>query len=184
MVPIAGQIRKEQAERLGLEHLKYYDEALQFPDGNATPNGDPDWIIAQGRKMYEDLSAETTGFIHYMLDNGLMDLMAKKGKAGGGYCTYITGHNAPFIFSNFNGTSGDIDVLTHEVGHAFQVYLSKNQPTVEYYWPTSDAAEIHSMSMEFFTYPSWICFQWQGRTLPVFAYTGVCVVLTLWCGSG
>ncbi len=153
VVPIAGQIRQEQAGRLGLDHLKYYDEALQFPDGNATPNGDPDWIIAQGRKMYEDLSAETTGFIHYMLDNGLMDLVAKKGKAGGGYCTYITGHNAPFIFSNFNGTSGDIDVLTHEVGHAFQVYLSKDQPTVEYYWPTSDAAEIHSMSMEFFTYP-------------------------------
>jgi M3 family oligoendopeptidase len=79
--------------------------------------------------------------------------VAKKGKAGGGYCTYISGHRAPFIFSNFNGTSADIDVLTHEVGHAFQVYMSRGFDTPEYYWPTSDGAEIHSMSMEYFAYP-------------------------------
>jgi len=153
VVPLATALRKEQASRLGLDALKYYDEALQFKDGNAAPKGDPDWIINNGKKLYEELSPKTGEFIHYMMDNGLMDLVAKKGKAGGGYCTFITGHGAPFIFSNFNGTSSDIDVLTHEVGHAFQVYLSRNQQTMEYCWPTSDAAEIHSMSMEYFTYP-------------------------------
>ena len=60
---------------------------------------------------------------------------------------------SPFIFSNFNGTSGDIDVLTHEAGHAFQVYSSRNIGIPEYLWPTSESAEIHSMSMEFFTWP-------------------------------
>ena len=59
----------------------------------------------------------------------------------------------PFIFSNFNGTSGDIDVLTHEAGHAFQVYCSKDYQIPEYHWPTYEACEIHSMSMEFFTWP-------------------------------
>ncbi len=153
LVPLASKVREEQAARLGLDALKYYDEALQFPDGNAAPKGDPEWIINNGKKLYESLSPETAEFIHFMMDNGLMDLVAKKGKAGGGYCTYITGYNAPFIFSNFNGTSADIDVLTHEVGHAFQVYLSKHQSAMEYCWPTSDAAEIHSMTMEYFTYP-------------------------------
>jgi M3 family oligoendopeptidase len=152
-VPLAGKIRQEQAARLGLDNLTFYDEAIQFPEGNATPNGNPDWIINNGVKLYEQLSPETSGFIHEMMDKGLMDLVAKKGKAGGGYCTYISGHGAPFIFSNFNGTSADIDVLTHEVGHAFQVYLSRDQRTMEYAWPTSDAAEIHSMTMEYFTYP-------------------------------
>ena len=103
--------------------------------------------------MYSELSDETATFFNFMLDNELMDLVAKKGKAGGGYCTYISGFKAPFIFSNFNGTSADIDVLTHEVGHAFQVYMSRGFETAEYYWPTSDGAEIHSMSMEYFAYP-------------------------------
>ena len=82
-----------------------------------------------------------------------MDLVAKKGKEAGGYCTFIDNYNSPFIFSNFNGTSGDIDVLTHEAGHAFQVYGSRNIGIPEYMWPTSEGAEIHSMSMEFFTWP-------------------------------
>ncbi|HET7627419.1 MAG TPA: M3 family metallopeptidase, partial [Bacillales bacterium] len=77
----------------------------------------------------------------------------KKGKAGGGYCTYLADHQAPFIFSNFNGTSADIDVLTHEGGHAFQTYSSRHLSVPEYQFPTMEAAEIHSMSMEFFAWP-------------------------------
>ena len=114
---------------------------------------DGDSLIENGKKMYTELSDETATFFNFMLDNELMDLVAKKGKAGGGYCTYISGFKSPFIFSNFNGTSADIDVLTHEVGHAFQVYMSRGFETAEYYWPTSDGAEIHSMSMEYFAYP-------------------------------
>lgn len=103
--------------------------------------------------MYDELSKETGEFFRYMNENNLMDLVAKKGKAGGGYCTYIENYKSPYIFSNFNGTSGDIDVLTHEAGHAFQVYSSRHFEIPEYNWPTYEACEIHSMSMEFFTWP-------------------------------
>jgi len=88
-----------------------------------------------------------------MLDRGLMDLETRKGKAGGGYCSYVPAERAPFIFSNFNGTSGDVDVLTHEAGHAFQCYRSRFFELPEYHWPTYEACEIHSMSMEFFAWP-------------------------------
>ena len=88
-----------------------------------------------------------------MTEKNLMDLEAKTGKEAGGYCTFIDNYDSPFIFSNFNGTSGDIDVLTHEAGHAFQVYCSRNIGIPEYMWPTHEACEIHSMSMEFFTWP-------------------------------
>lgn len=88
-----------------------------------------------------------------MTENELMDLVSKKGKQGGGYCTFLNDYKVPFIFSNFNGTSGDIDVLTHEAGHAFQVYESRDFAVPEYNWPTYESAEIHSMSMEFFTWP-------------------------------
>lgn len=153
IVPIATQLRERQSERIGVEKLKYYDEDFNFKTGNAAPKGSSEWIIENGQKMYNELSKETGEFFTFMRQNHLMDLVAKKGKAGGGYCTYIEDYQSPFIFSNFNGTSGDIDVLTHEAGHAFQVYSSRYFEIPEYYWPTYEACEIHSMSMEFFTWP-------------------------------
>jgi M3 family oligoendopeptidase len=153
IVPAASKLRERQRVRLGLEELKYYDERFSFKTGNAKPKGDPEFILNCGREMYNELSTETKEFFNFMIDSQLMDLVSKKGKAGGGYCTYISKYKAPFIFSNFNGTSGDVDVLTHEAGHAFQVYSSRNYEIPEYNFPTYEACEIHSMSMEFFTYP-------------------------------
>ena len=154
IVPVATKLYERQAKRIGVEgEFKFYDEGLNFLTGNATPQGSPEWIVDNGKKMYEELSPETGEFFNYMIDNELMDLVAKKGKESGGYCTFIEDYNSPFIFSNFNGTSGDIDVLTHEAGHAFQVYSSRNIGIPEYLWPTFESCEIHSMSMEFFTWP-------------------------------
>jgi len=153
IVPAATKLRERQRVRLSLDSLKYYDEKFSFNSGNAKPHGNPEFILNCGKKMYSELSPETKEFFDFMVENNLMDLISKKGKAGGGYCTYISKYKAPFIFSNFNGTSGDVDVLTHEAGHAFQVYSSRNYETPEYNFPTYEACEIHSMSMEFFTYP-------------------------------
>lgn len=153
IVPLVVKLRERQAKRLGLDELKYYDEAIEFTTGNAVPKGSPEWIIDNGKKMYEELSPETKEFFDFMIDHDLLDLVNKKGKQAGGYCTYIADHKAPFIFSNFNGTSGDIDVLTHEAGHAFQVFSSRGYEVPEYSFPTYEACEIHSMSMEFFTWP-------------------------------
>ncbi|MEA4902777.1 M3 family oligoendopeptidase [Desulfitobacterium sp.] len=153
IVPVATKLRERQRRRLGLDQLMYYDEKLIFPEGNANPKGTPEWIIENGRRMYSELSPETHEFFNYMLEHELLDLVTQKGKAGGGYCTYISKYQSPFIFSNFNGTSGDVDVLTHEAGHAFQVYCSRNFAVPEYHWPTYESCEIHSMSMEFFAWP-------------------------------
>ncbi len=153
IVPISKELRKRQSQRLGIDDLKYYDINMMFKNGNPTPKGDPDWIVENGTQMYEELSHETAEFFNFMLNSNLMDLVSKKGKVPGGYCTYIENYKAPFIFSNFNGTSHDINVLTHEVGHAFQVFMSRDIETPEYRWPTYEACEIHSMSMEFLTWP-------------------------------
>lgn len=153
LVPIVAELKERQRKRLGLPSLKYYDEPLEFVTGNAAPKGGPDWILKNGKKMFGELSEETKEFFNFMIDRELMDLVSKKGKMSGGYCTYINKYKSPFIFSNFNGTSGDVDVLTHEGGHAFQCYESKDMDVPEYVFPTSEAAEIHSMSMEFLTWP-------------------------------
>jgi M3 family oligoendopeptidase len=153
IVPLATQLRRKQAARLHLPILKYYDEPLKYPAGNPLPKGNLTELISNGLQMYQELAPETDRFFQFMVDQELFDLDARQGKAGGGFCTYINNYLSPFIFANCNGTLGDIDVLTHEAGHAFQVYSSRNYSLPEYIWPTLEACEIHSMSMEFFTWP-------------------------------
>ena len=153
IVPVANEIYEKQRIRLGLDKLRYFDTGYEYENGNAMPKGEPEWILEQGIKMYDELSPETKEFFDFMVEKNLLDLVNKDGKQGGGYCTYINDYKAPFIFSNFNGTSGDIDVLTHEVGHAFQVYQSRHIEIPELAFPTYESCEIHSMSMEFFCWP-------------------------------
>lgn len=154
IVPLAQKLYDEQRARLGIEKLYMYDEELSFPDGNATPIGDKDYMVNCAKEMYEELSKETGEFFNFMVDHGLMDLETRPGKSMGGYCTYISDYNAPFIFSNFNGSSADVDVLTHEAGHAFQAYTAaKHVPLPSLVWSSNDVSEIHSMTMEHFTYP-------------------------------
>lgn len=153
LVPLSEELKERQRRRIGVEKLTYYDEPLEYVTGNANPKGDSGWIIENGKKMYHEMSPETGAFIDFMTERELMDLEAKKGKRSGGYCTVIADYKSPFIFSNFNGTSGDIDVLTHEAGHAFQTFMSMDHKLPEYKFPTLEACEIHSMSMEFLAWP-------------------------------
>ena len=104
--------------------------------------------------MYRELSPETAEFIDFMTESELFDLVSRPGKAPGGYCETIPGYGAPFVFSNFNGTAGDVDVLTHEAGHAFQAWVAAQQGMCqELASPGLESCEIHSMSMEFLTSP-------------------------------
>lgn len=153
VVPLATKLYEAQAKRLGLDHLRYFDEKYEFKSGNPTPKGNADWLVNNAKKMYSELSPETGKFFKFMVDHDLLDLVSRKGKESGGYCTFIDNYKSPFIFSNFNGTSGDVDVLTHEAGHAFQCYCSKDIDISGLVFPTNESAEIHSMSMEFFTWP-------------------------------
>ncbi|MDQ3020559.1 MAG: M3 family oligoendopeptidase [Bacteroidota bacterium] len=153
IVPVAQNIYQNKKQRLGLEQLYYYDSSFNFKSGNPTPKGSPEWIVEKAKKMYEELSSETGKFINLMVDRDLMDLYNREGKSAGGYCSYIANYKSPFIFANMNGTSDDVRVLTHEAGHAFQAYESRNFDIMEYINPTLEACEIHSMSMEFITIP-------------------------------
>jgi M3 family oligoendopeptidase len=154
VVPIVTDLTNRKAKRLGIDSPKSYDLQLSFLSGNPTPKGNRAWQVEKAKKMYDEMSVETSKFFNFMLDHELLDLDSKPGKQAGGYCTYLPDYKAPFIFANFNGTSHDVDVLTHEAGHAFQVYQSR-ELIPEYRWPTMEAAEIHSMSMEFLAWP-WI----------------------------
>lgn len=154
LVPFCQKLCEAQARRLGVEELKFYDEKCIFPDGNAVPAGDDDFMVARAREMYHELSPETGEFIDFMIEHELMDLKNKPGKASTGYMTGLDTYQAPFVFSCFNQTIFDMQVLTHELGHAFAGYMAmRSQPVSDFYSVSTDIAEIHSMSMEQFSYP-------------------------------
>ena len=154
IVPLADSIYREQAGRLGKQYpMNAADNALMFRSGNPRPAGDADAILKQGKKFYEELSPETGVFFNKMLDDQLMDVLSTPGKAGGGYCTSLGDYEMPFIFANFNGTQHDVEVVTHEAGHAFAAYMNRDRIPYSYVWPSMEACEVHSMSMEFFAWP-------------------------------
>ncbi|MBO5993902.1 MAG: M3 family oligoendopeptidase [Firmicutes bacterium] len=154
LVPFCTKLYEAQAKRLKIDKVCAFDEKNIFPDGNAHPIGDDDFMIAEARKMYHEISPETGEFIDFMIDHEMMDLKNKPGKASTGYMTLLPSLKAPFVFSCFNGTIFDMQVLTHELGHAFAGFrAARKQPIQDYYFASTDIAEIHSMSMEQFAYP-------------------------------
>ena len=154
LVPVADSIIREQAKRLGKEYpLSFADAALSFRSGNPRPEGSAEDILRQGDKFYDELSPETSEFFRHMRRDEMMDVLSTEGKQSGGYCTGIPQYETPFIFANFNGTQGDVEVVTHEAGHAFEYWLNRRRVPVDSIWPSIEACEVHSMSMEFFAWP-------------------------------
>ncbi len=154
IVPLVSEIKKRQQLRTSITDAKFYDDSFTFPDGNPIPKGTPEELLAHTKTMYQELSAETGEFINMMFEKDLFDVISRDGKAPGGYCTTIEDHECPFIFSNFNGTAGDVDVLTHEAGHAFAAFVTAREiPYSELRDPSMEGCEVHSMAMEYLTAP-------------------------------
>ena len=151
VVPLAAEIYKRQAARNGFAYpMSFAEAAIEFRDGNPKPAGDADAILEAGRRFYDDLSPETSEFFRLMLDRKLLDVLSTEGKQAGGYCTSLPDYGVPFIFANFNGTQGDVEVVTHEAGHAFADYVNRDRVPMSTVWPGMEGCEVHSMSMEFF----------------------------------
>lgn len=153
VVPLAATLRQRQAARLGVERLCFWDEAVHDPRGNPEPQGDHAWMLAQAQEMFDAMHPDLASFFSMMRDRGLLDLQARDGKSDGGFCTGFPIWGVPFIFGNFNGSKADVEVFTHESGHAFQFYRSGDMELLDYVWPTAESCEVHSMALEFLTWP-------------------------------
>ncbi len=153
VVPLVARLMEQRRRDNGWEHLYFWDEALVDPAGNPKPIGDHDTLIAQAQTMFARMDQRLAGFFAMLNDGGFLDLKNRPGKSGGGFCTSFPTVGMPFIFANFNGTHHDISVFTHEMGHAFQNWESRIQPSLDTLWPTMEAAEINSMGLEFLTHP-------------------------------
>ena len=155
VVPELQKVMAMRAKRTGITHPTFTDLPIIFKDGNPKPIPGYQARMDAARTMYHELSPETAEFIDFMQDNELFDVESRPGKMSGGYMTSLPSYKAPFIFANWNNTSGDVDVLTHECGHAFEGYVAERDPKVpaDLECPGMESAEIHSMAMEFLTAP-------------------------------
>jgi M3 family oligoendopeptidase len=153
VVPLTTELRERQAKSLGIDRVMFWDEGVFNPQGNPKPQGDHDWMIEQATEMFDEMGEGLGEFFGLMDECHLMDLKNRDNKAGGGFCTDFPSFGLPYIFANFNGTKGDVEVFTHEIGHAFQSYCSREQPLADYLFPTYESCEIHSMGLEFLTWP-------------------------------
>lgn len=164
LVPLIAKLKKIQAERIGVDRIKLHDDSIRFKEGNPRPVGSFEDTYKSGVELYREMRPETREFIDFMDKSELFSLVATPGKAAGGYCSFLAEYKAPFIFSNFNGTAGDVDVFTHEGGHAFQAYVAaRTMDTYEAASPTMESCEVHSMSMEFLAWP-WLESFYKERT--------------------
>ena len=155
VVPQLQKVMALRAKRTGIAHPAFTDLPILFRDGNPKPIPGYKARMDAARTMYHELSPETAEFIDFMQDNELFDVESRPGKMSGGYMTSLPSYKAPFIFANWNDTSGDVDVLTHECGHAFEGYVAERDPAIpaDLECPGMESAEIHSMAMEFLTAP-------------------------------
>ncbi len=152
VVPLANKIIAQKAEKLNIDKVYFWDESVFDLQGNPQPHGEHDWMLGQAQQMFDAMHPELGNFFRMMVEGNLLDLKTRPGKAGGGFCTSFPNYDVPYIFANFNGTKGDVEVFTHEMGHAFQYWQSRNLPLIDYLWPTLESCEIHSMSLEFLTW--------------------------------
>jgi M3 family oligoendopeptidase len=153
VVPLVARLLEQRRARFGWDKLRFWDEALIDPAGNPRPAGGHDFLVSHARTMFDEMDPRLGRFFQDMEGGGFLDLRNRPGKSGGGFCTSFPTVGMPFIFANFTGTHHDIGVFTHEMGHAFQNHRSRDLPNVDYLWPTMESAEIHSMSLEFLTWP-------------------------------
>lgn len=153
IVPLAARLAEAQTRNLGLNELHVWDEGVYDTARAPRPPQSVNAVLDAALPAFAAIDPRIGAFARRLAEGSYLDLDAREGKAGGGYCTSFPTAGMPYVFANFNGTTHDVNVLVHETGHAFQCYESRHQPLSDYLWPTFEACEVHSMSMEFFAWP-------------------------------
>jgi M3 family oligoendopeptidase len=153
VVPFAQELVKRHAAQAGFEPPYFWDEAVLGVHKRVAPLGDLDWIMARTCEALAAIDPMLGEFAQVIVERTLFDVENRPGKAIGAYCTQFPTHRIPFVFANFNGSRSDVRTLMHELGHAFQAWRSRDKAALDYMSPTYESAEIHSMSLEFLSWP-------------------------------
>jgi oligoendopeptidase F len=154
VTPAVARVLEHRRERLGLDVLRPWDLAVDpYRATPLRPFENVDEFVGKARRVFDRVDPVLGGQFQTMIDERLLDLDSRKGKAPGGYCETLHFRGRPFIFMNAVGLVDDVMTLLHEAGHAFHAFASHRQPLIWQRHPGSEAAELASMSMELLASP-------------------------------
>lgn len=153
VVPFAHELVRRGGVAAGYDRVQFWDEGSLGTEKRIAPLGDRAWILDRTREALAAIDPKLGSFVDVILDRELLDVENRPGKALGAYCTNFPTRKVPFVFANFNGSRADVRTLMHELGHAFQSYESRDKVAVDYLTPTYESAEIHSMALEYLSWP-------------------------------
>lgn len=154
VVPAAKRIYERQRQSLGLDTLRPWDSEVDAESrAPLAPFKNIDEMNSKTQEIFNQVDGVLGGYFKTMLDEDLLDLDNRKGKAPGGYCTYYAVAKRPFIFMNSVGLHDDVQTLLHEGGHAFHAFESSKLPYYHQEDVPMEFAEVASMAMELLAAP-------------------------------
>jgi oligoendopeptidase F len=154
VTPAVERVMEARRKRLGLDVLRPWDLAVDpYREKPLRPFSDASELAGKAQRVFERIDPLLGREFQTMIDEGLLDLESRKGKAPGGYCETLHFHGRPFIFMNAVGLVEDVMTLLHEAGHAFHAFAAHRLPLIWQRHPGSEAAELASMSMELLATP-------------------------------
>jgi len=156
VVPATTRTYKRYKNRLGIEKVRPWDlinnqTTFSLPAIQAFETEDE--FTDRVGNILSRLDPVLGGYFESMQKDELLNLMNRKGKAPGGFCTEFATEGKPFIFMNAVGRSQDLQVLFHESGHAFHVYECSHLPYYHQWQVGMEFAEVASTAMELLAAP-------------------------------
>ena len=149
VAPAVERLLAVRRRRLSLDVLRPWDLAVDpYRKMPLRPFSTTEEFVGRAHSVFERVDPMLGSEFQTMIDERLLDLDSRKGKAPGGYCETLHHRGRPFIFMNAVGLVDDVMTLLHEAGHAFHAFASHEQPLIWQRHPGSEAAELASMSME------------------------------------
>lgn len=154
VAPAAERVLEHRRRQLKVDVLRPWDLQVDpYQKAALRPFSTMPEFTRRAAHVFDQVDPALGGEFRVMLDERLLDLDSRKGKAPGGYCDTLHHRGRPFIFMNAVGVVDDVMTLMHESGHAFHAFAAHAQPLIWQRHPGSEAAELASMSMELLAAP-------------------------------
>ncbi|PJE65437.1 hypothetical protein COU91_01685 [Candidatus Saccharibacteria bacterium CG10_big_fil_rev_8_21_14_0_10_47_8] len=153
LVPVLTRVFDARAKNLGQPTLRPWD--VMFDPASYLPMGcaPVERQLDSAGRVFKKLSPVLTEHFENMRRQQLIDLENRPNKQAGAYCTDFSDEQKVLVFCNSTGDAEDVRILTHEMGHAFQLWESQHIEAIDLRHGSSELAEIYSMGMEFLSLP-------------------------------
>lgn len=154
VVPAVARAMEVRRDVMGLSELKPWDTAVDpWRDVSPVPYRDVSELQETSARIFTEIHPELGQQFRTMMNEGLLDLESREGKAPGGYCDTLHARGRPYVFMNAAGVPEDVTTLLHEAGHCFHAFASHRLPFIWQRHPGAESAELASMSMELLASP-------------------------------